>query len=144
MDRVILHSDINACYASIEQLYDSSLVGKAVAVGGDTERRHGIILAKSEEAKRAGVKTGMAIWEAKQRCPQLIVVPPHFERYIYFSRKVQKIYADYTDRREPFGLDESWLDITGCVRAGSGAKCAEEIRQRVKRELGPTVSVGVS
>ena len=144
MDRVILHSDINACYASIEQLYDSSLVGKAVAVGGDAERRHGIILAKSEEAKRAGVKTGMAIWEAKQRCPQLIVVPPHFERYIYFSRKVQKIYADYADRREPFGLDESWLDITGCVRAGSGAKCAEEIRQRVKRELGLTVSVGVS
>lgn len=113
-----MHSDINACYASIEQLYDSSLVGKAVAVGGDAERRHGIILAKSEEAKRAGVKTGMAIWEAKQRCPQLIVVPPHFERYIYFSRKVQKIYADYTDRREPLGWTRAgWTSRDACAPA---------------------------
>lgn len=144
MDRVILHSDINACYASVEQLYDPSLMGKAVAVGGDAERRHGIILAKSEEAKRTGVKTGMTVWQARQCCPELIVVPPHFERYIYFARKVQEIYADYTDRREPFGIDESWLDVTGCVRAGSGVKCANEIRERVKRELGLTVSVGVS
>lgn len=144
MDRVILHSDINACYASVEQLYDPSLVGKAVAVGGSAERRHGIILAKSEEAKRAGVKTGMTIWQAKQCCPALVVVEPHFERYVYFSRKVQEIYADYTDRREPFGIDESWLDITGCVRAGDGVRCANEIRERVKRELGLTVSVGVS
>ena len=144
MDRVILHSDINACYASVEQLYDPSLVGKAMAVGGDTEKRHGIILAKSQEAKLAGVKTGMALWEAERCCPGLIVVPPHFERYIYFSGKVQEIYADYTDRHEPFGLDESWLDITGCVRAGDGEKCANEIRERVKRELGLTVSVGVS
>ena len=89
MDRVILHSDINACYASVEQLYDPSLVGKAMAVGGDVERRHGIILAKTEEAKRAGVKTGMTLWQARLCCPGIIVVPPHFERYIYFSRKVQ-------------------------------------------------------
>ncbi len=144
MDRVILHSDINACYASVEQLYDPSLAGKAMAVGGDVEKRHGIILAKSQEAKALGVKTGMAIWEARRLCPQLIVVPPHFERYVYFSRRVQAIYADYTDRREPFGLDESWLDITGSVRAGEGERCAGEIRERVKRELGLTVSIGVS
>ena len=144
MDRVVLHSDINACYASVEQLYDPTLAGKAVAVGGDVEKRHGIVLAKSQEAKLAGVKTGMTLWEAKRRCPELIVVPPHFERYIYFSRRAQEIYADYTDRREPFGIDESWLDITGCVRAGDGEKCANEIRERMKRELGLTVSVGVS
>ncbi len=142
MDRVILHSDINACYASVEQLYDATLVGKAIAVGGDAQRRHGIVLAKSEEAKRAGVKTGMTIWQARQLCPELVIVPPHFERYIYFSRKVQEIYADYTDRREPFGIDESWLDVTGCV--SDGVKTADEIRRRVKRELGLTVSVGVS
>lgn len=144
MDRVILHSDINACYASVEQLYDPNLAGKAMAVGGDAERRHGIVLAKSEEAKRAGVKTGMTIWQAKQCCPELEVVPPHFERYIYFARKVQEIYADYTDRREPFGIDESWLDVTGCIRPGEGVKCANEIRSRVRRELGLTVSIGVS
>ncbi len=144
MDRVILHSDINACYASIEQLYDPALAGRPMAVGGDARKRHGIVLAKSEEAKRAGVKTGMALWQARQCCPQLVIVPPHFERYVYFSRRVQEIYADYTDRREPFGLDESWLDITGCVRAGEGERCAQEIRARVRRELGLTVSVGVS
>ena len=137
-----MHSDINACYASVEQIYDSSLVGKAVAVGGSEEKRHGIVLAKSEPAKRAGVKTGMTLWEARRCCPEIIIVPPHFERYIYFSRKVQEIYADYTDRREPFGIDESWLDITGCVKDGLAA--AQEIRRRVKRELGLTVSVGVS
>lgn len=144
MDRVILHSDINACYASVEQLYDPSLVGKAMAVGGDVERRHGIILAKTEEAKRAGVKTGMTLWQARLCCPGIIVVPPHFERYIYFSRKVQEIYADYTDRREPFGLDESWLDITGVANAADGVLAADEIRRRVRRELGLTVSIGVS
>ena len=144
MDRVILHSDINACYASVEQLYDPSLRDRAVAVGGDAEKRHGIILAKSQEAKVMGVKTGMTLWEAKLRCPELVIVPPHFERYIYVSELVQKIYSDYTDRREPFGLDESWLDITGCVRAGDGESCANEIRRRVKRELGLTVSIGVS
>ena len=144
MDRVILHADLNACYASVEQLFDPSLRGRPMAVGGDREKRHGIILAKSQEAKLAGVKTGMTIWQAVQLCPELAVVPPHFERYIYFSRQVQKIYAEYTDRIEPFGIDESWLDISGCLRAGEGTRCANEIRERVKRELGLTLSVGVS
>lgn len=144
MDRVILHSDINACYANIELLFAPELRGKPMAVGGDQERRHGIILSKTEEAKRAGVKTGMALWEARRACPELIVLPPRFERYLYFTREVQKIYAGYTDRREPLGLDESWLDLTGCVAVRDGESAAQEIRRRVKSELGLTVSVGVS
>ena len=144
MDRVILHSDINACYANIELLFAPELRGRPMAVGGDAERRHGIILSKTEEAKRAGVRTGMALWEARRACPELVVLPPRFDRYIHFTREVQKIYADYTDRREPFGLDESWLDLTGCVAVRDGESAAQEIRRRVKRELGLTVSVGVS
>lgn len=144
MDRVILHSDINACYASVELLVQPELRGRPVAVGGDEERRHGIVLAKTEEAKRAGVKTGMTLWQARSLCPELVVVPPHFDRYIHYSREVQRIYSEYTDRREPFGIDESWLDITGCLRAGEGESAAREIGARVKRELGLTVSVGVS
>ena len=144
MDRVILHSDINACYASVELLFQPELRGRPVAVGGDEERRHGIVLAKTEEAKRAGVKTGMTLWQARSLCPELVVVPPHFDRYIHYSREVQRIYSEYTDRREPFGIDESWLDITGCLRAGEGERAAREIGARVKRELGLTVSVGVS
>lgn len=144
MDRVVLHSDINACYASVELLFQPELRGRPVAVGGDEERRHGIVLAKTEEAKRAGVKTGMTLWQARSLCPELVVVPPHFDRYIHYSREVQRIYSEYTDRREPFGIDESWLDITGCLRAGEGERAAREIGARVKRELGLTVSVGVS
>ena len=144
MDRVILHSDINACYANIELLFAPELRGRPMAVGGDAERRHGIILSKTEEAKRAGVRTGMALWEARRACPELVVLPPRFDRYIHFTRGVQKIYAGYTDRREPFGLDESWLDLTGCVAVRDGESAAQEIRRRVKRELGLTVSVGVS
>ena len=144
MDRVILHSDINACYASVELLFQPELRGRPVAVGVDEERRHGIVLAKTEEAKRAGVKTGMTLWQARSLCPELVVVPPHFDRYIHYSREVQRIYSEYTDRREPFGIDESWLDITGCLRAGEGERAAREIGARVKRELGLTVSVGVS
>lgn len=144
MDRVILHSDINACYASVELLFRPELRGRPVAVGGDEERRHGIVLAKSEEAKRAGVKTGMTLWQARTLCPELVVLPPRFDRYIHYSREMQRIYSEYTDRREPFGIDESWLDITGCLRAGEGERCAKEIGARIKRELGLTVSVGVS
>lgn len=144
MDRVILHSDINACYANVELLFQPELRGRPVAVGGDEERRHGIVLAKSEEAKRAGVKTGMTLWQARSLCPEIVIIPPHFDRYIHYSREVQRIYSDYTDRREPFGIDESWLDITGCIRAGDGESAAREIGARVKRELGLTVSIGVS
>ncbi len=145
MERVILHSDINNCYASIECLYDPALRGKPVAVAGSVEARHGIILAKSEPAKRCGVKTGEAIWQAQRKCHDLIIVPPHFDRYAKYSELVRNIYRRYTDEIEPFGLDEAWLDVTGSQGLfGDGVKIANEIRSTVSRELGLTVSIGVS
>ena len=144
MDRVILHSDINSCYASVERLYKPELEGKPFAVCGSQEMRHGIVLAKDETAKHAGVKTGMAIWQARQLCPELEVVEPHFERYAKYSAMVREIYAEYTDLCEPFGIDESWLDITNCLACPDPVKTADEIRRRVREETGLTVSVGVS
>ena len=145
MDRSILHVDMNACYASIECLYDPSIRDKPVAVGGDAEARHGIILAKNQIAKKYGVTTGEALWQAKQKCPQLVIIKPHYDRYIRFSALARQIYNNYTDQVESFGLDECWLDVSGSVHLfGDATVIAEEIRERVKRELGITVSVGVS
>lgn len=145
MERVILHSDINNCYASIECLYDESLRGKAVAVAGSVEARHGIVLAKSESAKRCGVKTGDTVWQAQKKCRDLIVVPPHFDRYVKYSELVRGIYRRYTDEIEPFGLDEAWLDVTGSRSLfGDGVQIANDIRTRIREEFGLTVSVGVS
>ena len=112
-DRAILHSDMNSFYASVEMMLDPKLRGKAVAVCGSTENRHGIVLAKSELAKRAGVKTGMVNWEAKQRCKDLILVPPQYDQYLKYSKLAHEIYYRYTDLVEPFGMDECWLDVTG-------------------------------
>lgn len=143
--RVILHSDLNACFASIECMLDPSLKGKPVAVGGSVEMRHGIILAKSQEAKVCGVKTGEALWQAKQKCPDLIIVPPHYEQYVKYSHLAHDIYLRYTNLVEPFGLDECWLDVTENTKFFcSGLEIAEEIRAAMKRELGLTVSIGVS
>ncbi len=143
--RAILHVDMNNFYASVECLHDPSLRGKPVAVGGSVEARHGIILAKNYEAKEYGVKTGEAMWQARQKCPGLIIVPPHYDRYLRFSCLAREIYEDYTDQVEPFGLDEYWLDVTGSRQAkGEAMKIAEAIRARVKEELGVTVSIGVS
>lgn len=145
MERVILHSDLNSFYASVECLYNPELKDKPVAVGGSIEQRHGIILTKNIIAKSFGIKTGEAIWQAKQRCPNLIVLPPNYERYIRFSKLVRKIYLDYTDKVEAFGIDENWLDVTDSARLfGNGIAIAEEIRKRVREETGITVSVGVS
>ena len=145
MERVILHSDINNCYASIECLYDEALRGKAVAVAGSVEARHGIVLAKSEPAKRCGVKTGDTVWQAQRKCRDLIIVPPHFDRYVKYSELVRDIYRRYTDEIEPFGLDEAWLDVTGSQGLfGDGVQIAHDIRTRITKELGLTVSVGVS
>lgn len=145
MERVILHSDINNCYASIECLYDESLRGKAVAVAGSVEARHGIVLAKSEPAKRCGVKTGDTVWQAQKKCRDLIVVPPHFDRYVKYSELVRGIYRRYTDEIEPFGLDEAWLDVTGSRSLfGDGVQIANDIRTRIREEFGLTVSIGVS
>ena len=143
--RVILHCDMNNCFASIEIKLNPELKGKPVAVCGSQKERHGIVLAKSEEAKRYGVKTAEVIWQAKQKCPDLIIVPPHFEEYRKYSLAAKKIYMEYTDLVEPFGLDECWLDVTGSqLLFGTGEEIAYEIKERIKRELGITVSIGVS
>ena len=145
MDRVILHSDMNNCYASIELLHHPELRGKPLAVGGDPEARHGIVLAKDQLAKKAGVKTGMALWQARQVCPELQFIEPHMDLYLRFSRLAHEIYADYTDLQEPFGVDEAWIDVTdSCSIKGDGMKIAQEISNRIKFELGITVSIGVS
>ncbi len=145
MDRIILHSDCNSFYASVEVLHNPELRGKPVSVGGDVENRHGIILASTPEAKRFGIKTGEALWQARQKCTGLIIIPPHYDLYTRFSRMAREIYDEYTDQVEPFGLDESWLDVTGSTRLfGGGMKIAREINARIKYELGITVSIGVS
>lgn len=145
MEKTILHSDLNCFYASVEMMLDPSLRGKAVAVCGSTEDRHGIVLAKSEKAKKAGVKTGMVNWEARQLCKDLVIVPPQYDQYLKYSKLTQAIYQRYTDLIEPFGMDECWLDVTGSERIfGDGITIAEEIRRTVREELGLTVSIGVS
>jgi len=145
MERTILHSDLNCFYASVEMMLDPSLRGKAVAVCGSTEDRHGIVLAKSEKAKKAGVKTGMVNWEARQLCKDLVIVPPQYDQYLKYSKLTQAIYQRYTDLIEPFGMDECWLDVTGSRGIfGDGMTIAEEIRRTVREELGLTVSIGVS
>ena len=145
MERAILHSDLNCFYASVEMMLDPSLRGKAVAVCGSTEDRHGIVLAKSEKAKKAGIKTGMVNWEARQLCKDLIVVPPQYDQYLKYSKLTQAIYQRYTDLIEPFGMDECWLDVTGSrMVCGDAMSIAESIRRSVREELGLTVSIGVS
>lgn len=145
MSRTILHSDCNCFYASVELLHHPELRGKPVAVGGDPEARHGIVLIADYTAKRYGVKTGMALWQAKQICPDIIFLPPRMDLYLRFSKMAQEVYAEYTDKREPYGIDESWLDVTDSVSVkGDGYHIAKEISNRMKKELGITVSVGVS
>lgn len=142
-DRVILHSDINSCYASIELLHHPELRGKPVAVGGDPEARHGIVLTADYVAKKHGVKTGMALWQARQVCPDITFVPPRMDLYLRFSKMAHEIYSEYTDLQEPYGIDESWLDVTASASIkGDGYKIAHEISNRMKSELGITVSVG--
>ena len=144
MDRHILLSDLNACYASIEISRRPELRGKPVAVCGSVEQRHGIILAKSELAKKAGVKTGMVRWQALQLCPNLITVPPNIDLYIKVTDRVRKIYSDYSDLRDDFSIDESWIDLTGVCRSGREVFVANEIKDRLKAETGLTASIGLS
>ena len=143
-ERAVLHSDLNSFYASVEMMLDPSLRGKAVAVCGSTESRHGIVLAKSELAKKAGVKTGMVNWEARQCCKDLILVPPQYDQYCKYSALTKAIYNRYTDYIEPFGMDECWCDVSAARAYGSPLEIAEEIRRSVREELGLTVSIGVS
>lgn len=145
MKRTILHVDLNNFYASVECLYRPELRNKPIIVCGDVQARHGIVLAKNYPAKALGVKTGEAIWQAKQKCPGLIPVQADFKKYLRFSRMARTIYADYTNRIEPFGIDEAWLDVSGTGKIfGTGSDIANQIRQRMQDELGLTGSVGVS
>ena len=145
MGDLILHADANCFYASVEMNENPSLKGKKVAVCGSTENRHGIVLTASYPAKRCGVKTGMANWQAKQACPDLIAVPPHYDLYLKYSKYLRNIYFQYSDDVEPFGMDENWIALRGVSDVeGKGKRIADEIRQRVKDEIGITVSVGVS
>ena len=144
-DRTILHSDLNSFYASVEIRNDPALAGRPVAVGGDEQARHGIVLAANPLAKRHGIRTAEALWSARRKCPELVIVRPHFDEYARFSQAVRQIYLDYTSQIEPMSLDEAFLDVTGSRDLfGDGETIAHTIRRRVKRELGLTVSVGVS
>lgn len=144
-DRIILHCDLNNFFASVSLLYNQTLINYPVAVCGSKENRHGIVLAKNELAKSYGVKTAEPIWQAKNKCPDLITIPPDYTKYEEFSLKAKQIYARYTDMIEPFGIDECWLDVTGSTLLfGSGEEIAERIRKEIKAELGITVSIGVS
>ena len=145
-DRIILHCDLNCFFASVELLDKPALQNVPVAVCGDPASRHGIILAKNEPAKRMGVQTAETVWQAKQKCPHLILLPPHHSLYADYSRRVNAIYGQYTDLVEPFGIDESWLDVTGSLHlfGGNARQLADDIRARLRQELRLTISVGVS
>ncbi len=144
--RTILHSDLNNFYASVECLRNPAIRNKPVVVVGSKEDRHGIVLAKNMIAKKLGVKTGDVYWEAKQKCGDTLVeVQADFSTYINVSKEVRKIYEDYADRIEAYGIDECWLDVSSSLKLfGSGKEIAETIRERIKTEIGLTVSIGVS
>lgn len=145
MDRIILHCDLNSFFASVECLYNPDLKNVPMAVAGNKKSRHGIILAKNELAKKYNVKTAEAIWQAKQKCPELTLVAPHYEKYWHFSQIINDIYQNYTDLVEPFGIDESWLDVTGSTKLfGDGLCIAQKISNEVKQKTGLTLSIGVS
>lgn len=144
-DRTILHCDANCFFASVETVFHPEYKSVPMAVCGSQEDRHGIVLAKNDLAKACGVTTGEVIWQAKQKCPSLVIAKPHYELYTQFSKEMGRIFYDYTDMIEPFGIDESWLDVTASRKYfGDGISIAEKIRSRVKSELGITVSIGVS
>jgi len=146
MDRIILHCDLNSFYASVELLDHPELKDRPTAVCGDPESRHGIILAKNEAAKAFGIKTAETIWQARKKCPDLMLLPAHHEKYHHWSKVINGIYERYTDLVEPFSIDESWLDVTGSLHLfhTNGGGLADELRRVVRRETGLTISVGVS
>lgn len=144
MDRKILHVDQNCFFASVEMKNNPELRNVPMAVCGDQEQRHGIVLTKNALAKKAGIQTGEVIWEARQKCPELVVVPVHYDMYSYYSQKAFEMYCQYTDRVEPFGLDECWLDVSDTYGIDDMKATADEIRERVKNELGLSCSIGAS
>lgn len=146
MERWIIHSDINHCYAQIEEMMYPELRNVPMAIGGHEEDRHGIILAKNDLAKKYHIKTGESLRDAFQKCPELLIVPPHYDDYLFYTEEVKRIYREYSDKVESFGLDEAWIDITGTEKLfhKTAMELAEEIQRRVFKELGLTVSMGLS
>lgn len=145
MDRTILHCDLNNFYASVECLYQPELKKVPMVVSGNVDNRHGIILAKNEIAKGFGIVTAETVWQAKKKCPDLVQVPPHHDRYAKYSKIARLLFDRFTDMVEPFGIDEAWLDVTGSLNLfGNGKEIADNIREMVKKEIGLTISVGVS
>ena len=142
MDRIVLHGDVDYCYAQIELRQHPEYKGHPLAVGGSREDRHGIILAKCPLAKKAGVKTGHALWQAKELCPSLQIISPNMNLYVETTDRIREIYSDYTDKVEGFGIDESFIDLTGCTKDGKSA--ASDMQKRIKSETGLTVSFGVA
>lgn len=144
-DRVILHCDCNSFFASVETALNPAYRDVPMAVCGSQDLRHGIVLAKNDLAKSYGIKTADTVYSARRACPNLVIARPHYDKYVEYSKRVNDIYREYTDLVEPFGIDESWLDVTASTRLfGSGEEIAEAIRRRVKEEVGITVSIGVS
>ena len=144
-ERVILHCDCNSFFASVETALNPSYRDVPMAVCGSESDRHGIVLAKNELAKKYGIQTAETVYSARKKCPNLVIAPPHYEAYSEYSHRVNDIYARYTDMIEPFGIDESWLDVTASKKLfGTGLEIAERIRREVKEEIGITVSIGVS
>lgn len=144
-ERVILHCDINHCYAQIEEMMVPELRHVPMAVGGKSEMRHGIILAKNDPAKKYRIQTGESVHEAYQKCQDLVIIPPHYEEYLYYTEKVKDIYREYSDRVESFGLDEAWIDVSDSLSLfGSGLNIARTIQKRVWEEIGLSISVGIS
>lgn len=144
-NRVILHCDCNSFFASVETALNPELAKYPMAVCGSESDRHGIVLAKNELAKKYNIKTAETVYSARKKCPNLVICPPHYEEYVKYSRRVNEIYAKYTDMIEPFGIDESWLDVTASGKLfGTGEEIAEKIRCEVRDTLGITVSIGVS
>ncbi|MDR2513790.1 MAG: DNA polymerase IV [Christensenellaceae bacterium] len=144
-ERTILHADLNNFYASVESLEHPEYRQVPLAVCGEESLRHGIVLAKNDAAKALGIYTGQVVWQARQICPHLLVVPPHMEKYREYATMARAIYARYTDRVEPFGLDEAWLDVSGSASLfGSGRRIADRLRADMLRETGLSISVGVA
>lgn len=144
-ERVILHCDLDNFFASVECTFRPELRDVPMAVCGSESDRHGIVLAKNQLAKKAGVKTAQTVWQARSLCPQLVCVPPHMDKYREFSALARQIYLRYTDLVEPFSIDECWLDVTGsALLFGSGEEIAQRISADMQNELGITVSIGVS